>query len=85
MPPSSPPPSPQVNTAARMETTSEPGRVHLSESAANFLLRSPVDDLVLVARGSRTIKGKVRWKGGAPVLPLHWHSDPSEVAERSYS
>ena len=63
------PPSPclplQVNTAARMETTSEPGRVHLSESAANILLRSPVDDLVLVARGSRTIKGKVRRRRGA--------------------
>ena len=58
-PPSSFPP-PQVNTAARMETTSEPGRVHLSESAANLLLQRPADDLHLVARGSRTIKGKVR-------------------------
>ena len=62
---------PQVNTAARMETTSEPGRVHLSESAANFLLRSPVDDLALVSRGSRTIKGKVRRRGARLSTPCH--------------
>ena len=60
--------SPQVNTAARMETTSEPGRVHLSVSAANVLLRSPVDDLVLVSRGPRTIKGKVRPSGAHESL-----------------
>ena len=49
-----------VNTAARMETTSEPGRVHLSETAANMLLQHPAADLFLENRGSRTIKGKVK-------------------------
>ena len=47
-----------VNTAARMETTSEPGRVHLSESAANILRQSPSADLRLVSRGPMAVKGK---------------------------
>ena len=57
--PLSPCTPPQVNTAARMQSTSEQGCVQLSESAASVLLRNPADDLHLVPRGSRTIKGKV--------------------------
>ena len=57
----------QVNTAARMETTSEPGRVHLSESSAALLLRSPPADLRLEPRGPRAIKGKVEGLGHATV------------------
>ena len=52
-----------------METTSEPGRVHLSESAAGILLRSPVYGLNLVARGARTIKGKVRRRRARSLPP----------------
>ena len=48
----------QVNTAARMETTSEPGRVQLSESSATHLMRQS-HDLSLVKRGEIPIKGKV--------------------------
>ena len=45
--------------AARMETTSEPGRVQLSESSATHLMRQS-HDLSLVKRGEIPIKGKVR-------------------------
>ena len=54
----------QVNTAARMETTSEPGRVHLSEAAAGALKRLGSPDFGIVSRGERMIKGKV----GRPFL-----------------
>ena len=49
----------QVNTAARMETTSEPGRVQLSEAAAGALKRLGCSDFGIVSRGKRMIKGKV--------------------------
>ena len=54
----------QVNTAARMETTSEPGRVQLSAAAASALEQHSCFDLGLVSRGERMIKGKV----GRPFL-----------------
>ena len=52
----------QVNTAARMETTSEPGRVQLSTSAADLLRRDLPPDLALKPRGTIPIKGKVRYR-----------------------
>ena len=51
---------PQVNTAARMETTSEPGCVQLSPSSADLLRRGLPTDLVLTPRGEIAVKGKVR-------------------------
>ena len=48
-----------VNTAARMETSSEPGRVHLSASAAEILRGSLPPDLGLTPRGEISVKGKV--------------------------
>ena len=48
-----------VNTAARMETSSEPGRVHLSDSAAEILRGSLPPDLGLTPRGEISVKGKV--------------------------
>ena len=41
-----------------METTSEPGRVQLSASAAGALERLGCSDLGLESRGERSIKGK---------------------------
>ena len=42
-----------------METTSEPGRVQLSEAAAGALKRLGCSDFGIVSRGKRMIKGKV--------------------------
>ena len=42
-----------------METTSEPGRVQLSEAAAGALKRLDCPDFGVVSRGERMIKGKV--------------------------
>ena len=50
----------QVNTAARMETTSIPGHVQLSAAAADLLRRKMPPDLVLTPRGDIAVKGKVR-------------------------
>ena len=49
----------QVNTAARMETTSEPGMVQLSPSAAAILQKDKPPGLTLTSRGEIQIKGKV--------------------------
>ena len=50
----------QVNTAARMETTSILGRVQLSGAAADLLRRNMPPDLALEPRGNIAVKGKVR-------------------------
>ena len=52
--------SSQVNTAARMETTSIPGHVQLSATAADLLRRNMPPDFVLEPRGCIAVKGKVR-------------------------
>ena len=48
-----------VNVASRMESTSEPGRIHASEAFAN-VLRSSSDPAhyILIPRGEVEIKGK---------------------------
>jgi Adenylate and Guanylate cyclase catalytic domain len=46
-----------INTASRMESASEPGRIHLSEVAAT-LLREQAPHLTTICRGTRHIKGK---------------------------
>ena len=58
-----------VNTAARMETTSEPGRVHLSPSTVERLRRGLPPDLVLTERGEVDVKGKVRTCANSPQAP----------------
>ena len=49
-----------VNTAARMETNSEPGRVQLSASSAELLRKNLPPGVTLVPRGEIEVKGKVR-------------------------
>jgi len=46
-----------VNTASRMESSSEANRIHCSSVAAN-LLRSQAPDIPMLARGTIAIKGK---------------------------
>eukprot|EP00730_Choanoeca_flexa_P009273 TRINITY_DN12619_c0_g1_i11.p1 TRINITY_DN12619_c0_g1~~TRINITY_DN12619_c0_g1_i11.p1 ORF type:complete len:1792 (+),score=424.64 TRINITY_DN12619_c0_g1_i11:732-5378(+) len=46
-----------INTASRMESSSEKGRVHLSKTAAD-LLREQDPSMLLESRGRREIKGK---------------------------
>lgn len=47
-----------VNTASRMETSSHPGHIQLSPSAAAHIISRLPNDLVLVSRGNVEIKGK---------------------------
>ena len=52
-----------VNVASRMESTSEPGRIHVSEAFATFLLSTPLGDsaerpLQVTERGTVDVKGK---------------------------
>lgn len=49
-----------VNTAARLQTTCEAGRVQLSTAAATYLQSPPVPGLSVLPRGEIPIKGKVR-------------------------
>ena len=58
-----------VNTAARMETTSEPGRVQLSPSTVELLRKGLPLDLVLTERGEVDVKGKVRTCANSPQAP----------------
>ncbi|GFY48133.1 soluble guanylate cyclase 88E [Trichonephila inaurata madagascariensis] len=44
-----------VNTAARMQSHGEPGKIHISESSQKHLLK---DDFISEPRGSMKIKGK---------------------------
>ncbi|CAG9858830.1 unnamed protein product [Phyllotreta striolata] len=44
-----------VNTASRMQSTSEPGMVHLSETTRNYL---PTGRYILTSRGTVKLKGK---------------------------
>ncbi|GFY30065.1 soluble guanylate cyclase 88E [Trichonephila clavipes] len=44
-----------VNTAARMQSHGEPGKIHISESSQKHLLK---DDFITEPRGSMKIKGK---------------------------
>ena len=61
-----------VNTAARMETSSEPGRVQLSSSSAALLSPQLPPEIVLVKRGEIDVKGKVRLGLGAEERgPVH--------------
>ena len=55
-----------VNTAARMETTSEPGRVQLSPSTVELLRKGLPSDLALAERGVVDVKGKVRARWRVP-------------------
>ena len=45
-----------VNTCARMESTSSPGKIHVSESTANLLLKHDIYDLT--KREKINVKGK---------------------------
>jgi class 3 adenylate cyclase len=47
-----------VNVASRMESTGEPGRIHVSEAFAHSLTPCLSDTLTLVQRGEISIKGK---------------------------
>jgi class 3 adenylate cyclase len=47
-----------VNVASRMESLSEPGRIHVSEAIANALTPCLHDSLTLLKRGEISIKGK---------------------------
>ena len=49
-----------VNVAARMQSSCEPGREHLSPSSAAALALSLPPDIVLIPRGEIAVKGKVR-------------------------
>jgi len=52
-----------VNTAARMETSAEPGRVQLSAASADLLCAMLPPEIGLAPRGEISVKGKVsRWK-----------------------
>ncbi|EGD74805.1 TKL/DICTY4/DRK protein kinase [Salpingoeca rosetta] len=64
-----------VNTASRMESTSEKNRIHLSDIAAN-LLRKQAPDMPLEQREKITVKGKGKMQtfwllppGPAPMAP----------------
>ncbi len=46
-----------VNTASRMESNSEAGKIHCSERAAT-ILRQQSPNIVLEPRGKITVKGK---------------------------
>ena len=48
-----------VNTAARMESNAEPGRVQLSASSAELLKGRLPPDIGLIPRGEINVKGKV--------------------------
>jgi len=50
-----------VNTASRMESNSETGRIHCSEASANLLMVQD-HDIRIVSRGSIKIKGKGEMK-----------------------
>jgi len=47
-----------VNVASRMESSGEPGRIHVSEAFAHRLTPCLTDSLTLVQRGEISIKGK---------------------------
>ncbi|XP_002738194.1 atrial natriuretic peptide receptor 1-like [Saccoglossus kowalevskii] len=49
-----------VNTAARMESTGEPLRIHISEATKRGLV--PIGNYVISRRGDLQIKGKESWK-----------------------
>jgi len=46
-----------VNVASRMESTSEPGKIHISE-ALNEALENALNEAHIVPRGTMDIKGK---------------------------
>lgn len=52
-----------VNVASRMESNSEPGRIHCSKASADILTHQ-LPEMRLKSRGEINIKGKVR--------PLNW-------------
>jgi class 3 adenylate cyclase len=49
-----------INTASRMESTSKPGKIHLSSSANHYLMEAN-EGFVTEARGEVLIKGKGNW------------------------
>ncbi len=50
-----------VNVASRLEGTSEPGRIHVSEAfARSLVVPSEASDLLLIPRGATELKGKGR-------------------------
>ena len=71
-----------------METTSDPGRVQLSPSAADLLRLSLPADLALEPRGQIAVKGKVRTTVGLPTtnpIPFGdflWARQPSQNTGR---
>ena len=67
-----------VNTAARMETNAEPGRVQLSASSAELLKGHLPPDIGLTPRGEISVKGKV----SSPVCryPPPWMSTSKVVS-----
>jgi class 3 adenylate cyclase len=48
-----------VNVASRMESTSEPGRIHISEALAKEL-NEALNEAHIVPRGTVDVKGKGR-------------------------
>ncbi len=47
-----------VNVASRMESTGEPGRIHVSEAFADALRSAPYHNFTLTERGTIDVKGK---------------------------
>ncbi|XP_050436148.1 soluble guanylate cyclase 89Da-like [Adelges cooleyi] len=65
-----------VNTASRMQTTSEPGKIHISCTTQQLL---PDDSYALIPRGPVAVKGK----GEMETFWVHKKSDPSQMKRRS--
>lgn len=61
-----------VNTASRMESSSEPGRIHCSERSA-LLLRQQAPHLHTICRGTVQVKGKGK-------MVTYWVSESSSGA-----
>ncbi len=62
-----------VNVASRMESTGEPGRIHVSEAFADALRSAPYHNFTLTERGTIDVKGKgamkTYWLEGGRTTP----------------
>jgi len=61
-----------VNVASRMESTGEPGRIHVSDTFADALRSAPYHNFTLTERGTIDVKGKgamkTYWLEGGQVI-----------------
>eukprot|EP00978_Attheya_sp_CCMP212_P004165 scaffold9028_cov61-Attheya_sp.AAC.1 len=71
-----------VNTTARLETTGQPGRIHISQSTATFLIESGRADWVIERDALINIKGK-------GIMQTYWvdllQVDPYIPVSRRYT